>query len=86
MGEHEHCHPVRFQDAVERFHGSPKVRGIHKHIVRNHHVKVLVIEGAQYGARIHTEVHSGIMCTGNGDHALGEINARHTSAPVTKLF
>src|SRR5215510_8123233 len=39
MGEHEDCHPVRFQDTVECMQSSLQVRGIHQHIVRDHKVK-----------------------------------------------
>src|SRR5882724_1322891 len=86
MGEHQNGHPVSFQDAVERFHGCPKVGSIHEHIVRNHHVKVLVIDSNKLGAGIHAEVHIGIVCTGDRDHSLGEVDTRNTSALVTEFF
>src|SRR5215468_4612871 len=86
MGEHEYCHPVRFQDAVECVQRSLQVRGIHQHIVRDHHVKVLVIQCAKFGAGIHAEVYRGIVGTGDLDHALGEVNTCHTSTSVTELL
>src|SRR5262245_37905539 len=82
MGEDEDGHPVGLQNAVESGHSTPKVRSIHEHIVRNHEVKVLVLEGMQFAAGIHAKVHLGMLCTGDGDHALGEVNARNTSAVV----
>src|SRR5262249_33313654 len=56
MGEHEHCYPVRFQDAVEGTHGAVQVRGIHQHIVCDHQVKGRISKGVQFGAGIHAEV------------------------------
>jgi hypothetical protein len=86
MGEDQHGHTVKFQDSVERVHGSPKVRSIHEHIVRDHHVKVLIGDGAKLGAGIHSEVHIGMLRTCDCDHALGEVNASHESAVVAELF
>src|SRR5215813_3559164 len=86
MGEHEDCHPVRCQDTVEGVQSSLQVRGIHQHIVRDHQVKVCISECAQCSAGIHAEVYRGIVGTGDLDHALGEVNARDTSAPVIELL
>src|SRR5262245_55925458 len=86
MGEHEDCHPVRFQETVEGVQSTVQIKGIHQHIVRDHQVKGRISKGAQFGTGIHAEVDSGIMSTSDLDHALGEVNTRDTSTPVTELF
>src|ERR1051326_8839682 len=60
MGEHEYCHPVRFEDTVECVQSSLQVRGIHQHIVRDHQVKVCLRECAKGRAGIHAEVYRGM--------------------------
>src|SRR6266540_5570575 len=46
MGENENRHTAGSQNSVESFHGLSKVRDIHENVVRDHHVKMLIIDCA----------------------------------------
>src|SRR5262249_4948716 len=86
MREHEHCHPVRFQDTVECMQSSLQVRGIHQPIIRVHQVKGRISECAKGSAGIHAEVYSGMVGTGDLDHSFREVNPCHPSTSVLEFL
>src|SRR5207244_1416208 len=86
MGEHENCHTAGSQNSVEGFHGPSKVRDIHENVVREHHVKALIIDCAKLGAGIQSEVDIGMLRARDLDHSLGEVNASNKRAPVAEFL
>src|SRR5262245_3290674 len=51
MGEYQHGQPLRFQNTVERYHRSLKVGDVHKDIICDQQVIVLVLKVRELGAR-----------------------------------